>query len=250
MPLLYWVNFSPKTMTSAENVKQDLAAFARLNRVSDYLRFFKTGPGEYGEGDEFIGVRVPDSRIVAKDHKDLPLTEIQKLLNSKVHEERFVGLVILVNRFQKTKEELAKKELFDFYLLNLYSGRVNNWDLIDSTAPYFGYYLLGRPGTAKFLDQLAKSESLWERRAAVLFTFAFIREHELEDTLRLCKLLLSDQHDLIHKACGWMLRELGKREINLLREFLENNFSKMPRTMLRYAIEKLPERERQAWLKR
>lgn len=242
-------------MSTAASVKKDLAAFARLNRVSDYLRFFKAGPGEYGEGDEFIGVRVPDSRIVAKDHKDLPLSEIQKLLDSPIHEERFVGLVILINRFKvaqnkKTLDSNTQTEIFDFYLKNLYAQRVNNWDLIDSTAPYLGYYLLGRPGTTKFLDTLVKSESLWERRAAVMFTFAFIREFELDDTLRLCKKLLNDKHDLMHKACGWMLRELGKQDLGALREFLEENVTKMPRTMLRYAIEKMSERERQMWLKR
>lgn len=242
-------------MSNAASVRKDLAAFARLNRVSDYLRFFKTGPGEYGEGDEFIGVRVPDSREVAKAHKDLALTEIQKLLDSKIHEERFVGLVIMTNRFKvannhKAPDVKAQKELFDFYMANLYAQRVNNWDLIDSTAPYLGYYLLGKPGTAKFLDKLAKSDSLWERRAAVMFTFAFIREFELEDTLRLCKMLLNDKHDLMHKACGWMLRELGKQDTAALRDFLEKNVNQMPRTMLRYAIEKLSERERQMWLKR
>jgi 3-methyladenine DNA glycosylase AlkD len=242
-------------MSTAASVKKDLAAFARLNRVSDYLRFFKAGPGEYGEGDEFIGVRVPDSREVAKTHKDLPLSEVQKLSNSKIHEERFVGLVIITNRFKcanhpKTKDVAAQKEIFDFYMKNLYAQRVNNWDLIDSTAPYLGYYLLGKAGTKKLLDKLAKSDSLWERRAAVMFTFAFIREFELEDTLRLCKLLLNDQHDLMHKACGWMLRELGKQDLGALRGFLEENVTKMPRTMLRYSIEKMSERERQMWLKR
>ena len=242
-------------MSTAASVQKDLAAFARLNRVSDYLRFFKAGPGEYGEGDEFIGVRVPDSREVAKAHKDLAFSEIQKLLNSKIHEERFVGLAILVGQFKKadhpkTRDEKAQKEIFDFYLKNLYAQRVNNWDLIDSTAPYLGYYLLGKKTTPKFLDQLAKSESLWERRAAVMFTFAFIREFELEDTLRLCKTLLNDKHDLMHKACGWMLRELGKQDLGALRDFLEENVKQMPRTMLRYAIEKMSERERQMWLKR
>ena len=242
-------------MSTAASVQKDLAAFARLNRVSDYLRFFKAGPGEYGEGDEFIGVRVPDSREVAKTHKDLPLQEIQTLLDSKIHEERFVGLVIMTNRFKvannpKTKNLAAQKELFDFYLKNLYSQRVNNWDLIDSTAPYLGYYLLGKPGTMKLLNSLAESKSLWERRAAVMFTFAFIREFELDATLKLCKKLLNDEHDLMHKACGWMLRELGKQDLGALREFLDANVTKMPRTMLCYAIEKMTERERREWLKR
>lgn len=242
-------------LQTAASVKKDLAAFARPHRVSDYQKFFKTGPGEYAEGDLFIGVTVPDSRIVGKDYKNLPLTEIQKLLNSKIHEERFVGLAILVNQFKKaqqpkTLDEAEQKRLFDFYLKNLYSQRVNNWDLIDATAPYLGYYLLGRRGTTKLLDDLAKSKSLWERRAAMIFTFAFIREHELEATLRLCKKLLNDPHDLMHKACGWMLRELGKKEISRLRGFLEENVNQMPRTMLRYSIEKMSERERQMWLKR
>ena len=242
-------------LQTAASVKKDLAAFARPHRVSDSLRFFKTGPGEYGEGDLFIGVTVPDSRIVARDHKDLPLAEIQKLLNSKIHEERFVGLAILVNQFKKaqqpkTLDEAEQKRLFDFYLKNLYAQRVNNWDLIDATAPYLGYYLLGRRGTTKLLDDLAKSKSLWERRAAVIFTFAFIREYELDATLRLSKKLLNDPHDLMHKACGWMLRELGKKEISQLRGFLEENVNQMPRTMLRYSIEKMSERERQMWLKR
>jgi 3-methyladenine DNA glycosylase AlkD len=242
-------------LQTAASVKKDLAAFARPHRVSDSLRFFKTGPGEYGAGDLFIGVTVPDSRIVARDHKDLPLSEIQKLLNSKIHEERFVGLAILVNQFKKAREPKsvdpkAQKEIFDFYLKNLYAQRVNNWDLIDATAPYLGYYLLGRRGTTKLLDDLAKSRSLWERRAAVIFTFAFIREYELEATLRLCKKLLNDPHDLMYKACGWMLRELGKKEISQLRGFLEENVNQMPRTMLRYSIEKMSERERQMWLKR
>jgi 3-methyladenine DNA glycosylase AlkD len=242
-------------MSTAASVKKDLAAFARLNRVSDYLRFFKAGPGEYGEGDEFIGVRVPDSREVAKAHKDLSLDEIQKLLDSKIHEERFVGLAILIYRFKKaqhpkTTDLNVQKEVFDFYLKNLYAQRVNNWDLIDSTAPYLGYYLLGRQSTDKLLNQLASSKSLWERRAAVMFTFAFIREFELEATLKLCKKLLNDEHDLMHKACGWMLRELGKQDLGALREFLEENVKKMPRTMLRYAIEKMSERERRDWLTR
>lgn len=242
-------------MTTAASVQKDLAAFARLNRVSDYLRFFKAGPGEYGEGDEFIGVRVPDSREVAKAHKDLALTEIQKLLDSKIHEERFVGLAILIYRFKeaskpKSTDIKVQKEIFDFYMKNLYAQRVNNWDLIDSTAPYLGYYLLGKPGTMKLLNSLAESKSLWERRASVMFTFAFIREFELDATLKLCKKHLNDEHDLMHKACGWMLRELGKQDLGALREFLEANVKKMPRTMLRYAIEKMSERERKDWLKR
>uniref|UniRef100_UPI0025DEB1FB DNA alkylation repair protein n=1 Tax=Rhodoluna sp. TaxID=1969481 RepID=UPI0025DEB1FB len=144
-------------MTKAADVKNALAAFARPDQVFNYKWFFKTGPGEYGEGDEFIGVKVPDSRLVAKEFKDLPLAELQKLLNSKVHEHRFTGLVILTNRFKKSKDLKLRTELFDFYLQNVYAQRVNNWDLVDSTAPYFGELLIGRTGTDKLLNSLAAS---------------------------------------------------------------------------------------------
>ncbi|MEY4262969.1 MAG: hypothetical protein RLY88_677 [Actinomycetota bacterium] len=235
-------------MTTAANVKNALAAFARPDQVFNYKWFFKTGPGEYGEGDEFIGVKVPDSRSVAKEFKDLQLVEIQKLLDSKVHEHRFVGLVILTNRFKKTKDAQLRSELFTFYLQNVYAQRINNWDLVDSTAPYLGEFLINRAGTDKLLNSLAKSESLWQRRTAVMFTSAFIREYRFDEILRLAKMLLNDDQDLIHKAVGWMLREVGNRETDVLREFLRANVTKMPRTMLRYSIEKFSESERKKWL--
>ena len=235
-------------MTSAANVKTALAAFARPDKVFNYKWFFKTGPGEYGEGDEFIGVKVPDSRSVAKEFKDLPLAEIQKLLNSKIHEHRFTGLVILTNRFKKSKDVALRTELFDFFMQNVYAQRVNNWDLVDSTAPYFGELLIGRTGTDKLLNSLAASDSLWERRTAVLFTAAFIRDYRFDEILRLAKKLLKDNQDLMHKAVGWMLREVGNRESDVLRAFLQEHAHQMPRTMLRYSIEKLSETERKKWL--
>lgn len=235
-------------MTKAADVKNALAAFARPDQVFNYKWFFKTGPGEYGEGDEFIGVKVPDSRLVAKEFKDLPLAELQKLLNSKVHEHRFTGLVILTNRFKKSKDLKLRTELFDFYLQNVYAQRVNNWDLVDSTAPYFGELLIGRTGTDKLLNSLAASDSLWERRTAVLFTAAFIRDYRFDEILRLAKKLLKDDQDLMHKAVGWMLREVGNRESDVLRAFLHEHANRMPRTMLRYSIEKLSETERKRWL--
>ena len=235
-------------MTTAAKVKNELAAFARPDQVFNYKWFFKTGPGEYGEGDEFIGVKVPNSRLVAKNFKDLPLAEIQKLLNSRVHEHRFTGLVILSNRFKKSKDQALRTELFDFFLKNVYAQRVNNWDLVDSTAPYFGEHLVDRDGTDELLDSLAASESLWQRRTAVIFTAAFIRDYRFDEILRLAKNLLQDDQDLMHKAVGWMLREVGNRESDALREFLQLNAHRMPRTMLRYSIEKFSEAERKKWL--
>lgn len=235
-------------MTTAARVKQDLAAVSRPDRVSDYQWYFKTGKGEYGEGDQFLGVKVPDIRAVAKEHKDLQLTEIQKLLDSKIHEHRFAGLVIITQRFKKTKDESVRKEIFDFYLKNVYAQRVNNWDLIDSTAPYLGAFLIERPGANKLLNSLSSSDSLWERRVAVMFAGAFVVDYRFDEILRLAKKLLTDKEDLIHKVVGWMLREVGKREIDVLRRFLTEYAHKMPRTMLRYSIEKLSETERKKWL--
>lgn len=243
-------------MSSAEAVIQDLAAFARPEKESTFAWFFKTGPGQYGEGDVFIGAKVPETRSVAAKHKDLPQHEIDELLNSPVHEHRQCGLFIMVNRFKRAKSAEAQQELFDHYLHLLHVGQVNNWDLVDATAPNFGMFLIGKPDALVLLENLAVSQSLWERRAAMVLTFAFIRADKLgfdrcylEPTWRIAELLLNDTHDLIHKAVGWMLREAGKREVGQLREFLGRFAATMPRTALRYAIEKLDEAERQTWLK-
>lgn len=206
--------------------------------------FFKTGEGEYGEGDKFLGVVVPKQRKTAGKYKDLKLVDLQKLLNSKIHEYRLTALFILVSKFEKVDED-GKKEIVDFYLGN--TRNINNWDLVDLSAPnILGEYLLVREKGV--LYKLAESKNLWERRIAILSTFRFLKNNQFENTLKISEILLSDKHDLIHKAVGWMLREVGKRDIKVLEEFLARNVKKMPRTTLRYAIEKFPEEKRQLYL--
>lgn len=232
---------------TAANVKEALAAFATHDKAVDLSRFFKTGPGEYGEGDLFIGVMVPDSRAVAKRFAELPEAEIYELAKSPIHEHRHCALVILVNRFQRAKNPETRAELFEFYMRLLDEGWVNNWDLIDISAPYLGAWLIHQ-AHAVFLRELALHPDLWHRRASIMFTFAFIRDGKLRPTWQIAELLLTDEHDLIHKAVGWMLREAGKRDVGELRDFLGEHAAGMPRTMLRYAIEKLEPAERKAWL--
>ncbi|MDP2925864.1 MAG: DNA alkylation repair protein [Nanoarchaeota archaeon] len=212
-------------------------------------RFFKTGPGEYGEGDIFLGIIVPVQRKIVNEFKELDIESIQKLMDSNIHEKRLIGLLILVEKYKKSnkeKNEIEKKFIYDFYLDN--TKRINNWDLVDLTAPnILGNYLLAKPHD--ILYKLVKSDNLWERRIAVISTFAFIRQNDFNDLLKICEILISDKHDLIHKAVGWMLRETGKRDKKTLEEFLKFFYKKMPRTMLRYAIEKFPDAERKKWLK-
>ncbi|MEI8289234.1 MAG: DNA alkylation repair protein [Verrucomicrobiota bacterium] len=208
-------------------------------------RFFKTGPGEYGEGDRFIGIRVPVTRKLAREFRDLPRREVVALLQSPIHEERLLALIILVNASQRG-DDAERAKIFKLYLAQL--DRVNNWDLVDSSAPYIvGPHLLNR--SRKILFRLARSQSLWHRRVAVLATLHFIRQGDFTDTLRLAERLRDDEHDLMHKATGWMLREIGKRHVAVLRSFLDQHAALMPRTMLRYAIEKLSERERRRYLR-
>ena len=211
-------------------------------------RFFKTAKGEYGYGDIFIGVRVPVIRQIARKYQLLSLTEIEKLTSSKLHEVRLCGLVIITMQYKRAKGEAAQKRLFDFYLKQIKKGRVNNWDLVDVTAPIMGGYLIPRSDSVQLLKKLAKSKDLWQRRSAILFTFAYIRKRELKPTITIVKMLLDDKHDLIQKASGWALREVGKKNTSLLRSFLKENSAKMGRTSLRYAIEKLPKAERKKWL--
>jgi 3-methyladenine DNA glycosylase AlkD len=233
---------------SLHEVLNDLHGFADPEKALHSAGYFKTGPGEYGEGDVFIGLTVPQVRQIAGVHKSLPPAEILELLQSEVHEVRLCALIILVNRYKRTKSEIEKSELFALYLSSVRDGYVNNWDLIDTSAPTFGEYLLPDLDRLDLLLELAQSDSLWERRLSIMFTFAFIRANEFEDTLRLAEYHLGDEHDLMHKACGWMLREVGKRDVHVLRDFLKAHASVMPRTELRYAIEKLEEDERQYWL--
>lgn len=208
-------------------------------------RFFRTGKGEYGEGDLFVGVRVPALRKLVKESGDTPLTQIYELLKSKYHEARLLALLMLVNRFNSA-EEADRKKIFNRYMRNL--RHVNNWDLVDSSASYIvGVYLYDKDRSILYKE--AKSKNLWRRRVAIIATHYFIRQEQYTDTLRLAKLLLQDKEDLIHKAVGWMLREVGNRDEQVLHKFLRQHCRRMPRTMLRYAIEKLNQQQRQQYLK-
>ncbi len=233
---------------NAQEVVSDLHAYRDPDRARHSAAYFKTGPGEYGEGDTFIGLTVPQVRHVAGIHKALPPAEILELLQSHEHEVRLCALIILVNRYKRSQSDIEKSELFALYLSSVRDGYVNNWDLIDTSAPTFGDYLLPDPERRELLLELAQSDSLWERRLSIMFTFAFIRVNKFEDALVLAEYHMSDKHDLMHKACGWMLREIGKRNVDVLRNFLTAHAAVMPRTELRYAIEKLDEDERQYWL--
>jgi 3-methyladenine DNA glycosylase AlkD len=227
---------------------EDLKSFSKKGRVSDLARFYKTAPGEYGEGDVFLGGTVPQTRSVAKKHQGLELTEVQKLFNSPFHEARLCAAIILNLQFKAAKQKQERKKIFDFYLKQVRAERINNWDIVDVSAPWMGFYLTEVEDPMPLLIKLSKSKSLWQRRVSIILTFALIRAGDLEPTLTISELLLSDKEDLIHKAVGWMLRELGKKDVMLLRSFLANHSHQMPRTMLRYSIEKLPERERKKWL--
>jgi 3-methyladenine DNA glycosylase AlkD len=226
----------------------ELKAFAKKGRISDLARFYKTGPGEYAEGDLFLGGTVPQTRSVAKKHQNLDLVEVGKLFNSPFHEARLCAAIILNLQFKKAKTSKEQKRIFDFYLKQVRTERVNNWDLVDVSAPWMGVYLTEVENPMPLLIKLSKSKSLWQRRVSIILTFALIRAGDLEPTFIIAKALLKDDQDLIHKAVGWMLREAGKRDVMLLRRFLREHAHEMPRTMLRYAIEKLPERERKQWL--
>jgi 3-methyladenine DNA glycosylase AlkD len=226
----------------------DLAARLRQradkSRVPVLQRFFKTGPGEYAEGDVFIGVTVPDLRRVCRECRGAAIPDVLALLGSVVHEERLLALLLLVEIFRRGSDE-TKREVYRLYLAN--TKFINNWDLVDSSAPHIVGAWLFRRSRAP-LRRLARSSSLWERRIAIIATQFFIRNGDLEETFRIADLLLTDRHDLIHKAVGWMLREAGNRHPKAARGYLETRYPRMPRTMLRYAIEKFPEAERRRYL--
>jgi 3-methyladenine DNA glycosylase AlkD len=228
----------------------ELKALANPSRAFGLQKFFQTAKGQYGEGDVFLGLTVPEVRKIATKYKKLPLNEIEKLTSSDFHEFRLCGLVILTLQFKASKERSEQKKIFNFFMKQAKAGYVNNWDLVDVTAPIIGAYLVGENDPYPLLEKLARSKSLWERRLAIIFTFAFIRAGELDPTIEISRRLLKDDHDLIHKAVGWMLREAGKRDGQLLRTFLTANASQMPRTTLRYSIEKFSESERRKWLTR
>ncbi len=233
-----------KNNLTTEGVKNALLKYANKEKAAFFPRFFKTGKGQYGEGDKFIGVTVPDQRKVAKDFLSLPLLEVKKLLISPIHEHRLTALIILVYQYQEGNVQI-KDKIFKFYLLN--TSRINNWDLVDcSCRDIVGEHL--QKSDRKILYQLARSKNLWERRIAMVSTWAYIRHGDLKDTFAIAELLLSDTHDLIHKAIGWMLREAGKKDKKALQSFLDRHVSMMPRTTLRYAIEKFSPSVRKMYL--
>ena len=208
-------------------------------------RFFKTGKGEYGEGDIFAGIKVPVSRKIANQFIDLNFVDLQKVIQSKIHEERLITLLILVAKYKKVDKE-EREKIFNFYLKNI--RFVNNWDLVDLSAEkIIGAYLIDKD--KRLLFDLVKSNNVWERRIAIMSTFYFIKANQFAAALKISELLLKDKHDLIHKAVGWMLREIGKKDIQAEVIFLQKHYKKMPRTMLRYAIEKFPEKKRLDYIK-
>ena len=226
-------------------LREEISKEKDEKRAEVNKRFFKSGKGEYGEGDIFIGLSVPKCRKIAIKYSALSLGEVQKLLSSKIHEERLIALEILVYKYENNLEN--KKNIFEFYLSN--TKFINNWDLVDLSAEYIvGDFLFDKD--KEILYDLTKSSNLWERRIAIVSTFNFIKRRKFKDTLKLAKILLNDNHDLIHKAVGWMLREIGKRDEEILRKFLNDNYEKMPRTMLRYAIERFSQEERKGFMRK
>jgi 3-methyladenine DNA glycosylase AlkD len=232
-------------MVDISRLKEELRNAADPEQAKNLHRFFKTGKGEYGEGDVFLGIKVPVQRKIAGKYRNLPLKEIIGLLQTNIHEHRLVSLVILIHKYNKTNEE-GKREIFNLYLKN--TGRINNWDLIDLSAPKIvGHWLLDKK--RDILYKLARSSDLWEKRIGIMASFAFIKHKQSEDALNIAEILLHDEHDLIHKAVGWMLREVGNRVSRVEEEkFLKKHYKIMPRTMLRYAIEKFDEEKRRFYM--
>lgn len=233
-------------MKPAQEIGKQLRALASPDTAAILQGFFKTGPGQYGEGDVFLGIKIPPLRALARQHRDADLATIQSVLTSKYHEERMLALLLLIQFYQGT-DDAGKQAAYELYLAN--TARINNWDLVDVSAPHIiGSHLEHRP--RKILLQLARSDSLWERRIAIVSTFYFIRRNDFDYTLRIADMLLDDKHDLMHKAVGWMLREVAKRDQKLAEGFLKNQYDRLPRTTLRYAIERFEPGLRQQYLKR
>lgn len=231
---------------SSKNIQAELKKLADKNKAVNLTRFFKTKKGEYGEGDVFIGVTVPNIRlVVGKFWEEVDLKNIENLLHSKIHEERMTALLILVKRFEKIETE--REKIYNIYIKN--TKYINNWDLVDLSAPRIvGGYLISKP--RDLLYKFAKSKDLWQKRIAILATFWFIRQNDFTDALKITEILLNDTHDLIHKAVGWMLREIGNRNLEIEEKFLQKYYRKMPRTMLRYAIEKFEGAKRKKYLEK
>jgi 3-methyladenine DNA glycosylase AlkD len=231
---------------NAADVQKELQEMADPGRAKLLGRYFKTGKGEYGEGDIFIGLKVPEIRLVAKRYKDLPLGDVETLLVSPIHEFRLTALIILTYVFEKA-DEVKKKSIYDFYLSH--TKYINNWDLVDlSSHEIIGGWLINHPKERGMLYRLAKSGDLWEKRIAMISCFAFLNNKEFKEILTIAEMLLHDKHDLIHKAVGWGLREVGKRDLKTEENFLLKHYKSMPRTMLRYAIEKFPEKKRKFYM--
>ncbi len=231
-------------MTTAEDILRSLGEVASAEQSMNLSRFFKTGPGQYGEGDLFLGVKVPQNRAIVKAARlDVGLHEIEKLLYSPWHEARLAGLLLLVEEMKAARKSPERqREIAGFYIRH--SRQANNWDLVDLSCPY----ILGAVPEAADLRALAGSDNLWQQRIAIVTTLAFVRRGEFSEALAISAMLLTHSHDLIHKAVGWVLREIGKKDGSVLRDFLRANYRQLPRTTLRYAIERFPEQERRQWL--
>lgn len=228
-----------------ENIQKELKRLGNKEYAARLRKYFKTGKGEYGEGDRFLGIRVPVLRKLVKKYRKISIGEVSELLKSQFHEERLFSLLVLVDIF-KTANNEDKKIIYTLYLSN--TKFINNWDLVDASAGYIvGAYLLTRD--KKPIYMLARSKILWERRISIMSTLHFIEYNKFVDSLNIAEILLDDEEDLIHKAVGWMLREIGKRDFELVERFLGKYYKSMPRTMLRYAIEKFPEEKRKSYLK-
>ncbi len=229
-----------------KEIKTDLQKLADSKKAEILSGFFKTGVGQYGEGDIFLGITVPDQRRVSKKYPNLNLDDIEKLLSSKIHEHRLTSLFLLIHRYQKSGNS-EKKKIFNFYLKN--TRNINNWDLVDLSAhQILGDYMIRNPEMRNILYKLADSENLWEKRVSIISTLAFIRKGKFEDTLKISEILLNDKHDLIQKAVGWMLREIGKRDQKTEERFLKKHYKTMPRTTLRYAIERFDASKRKFYM--
>ncbi|MFA6064602.1 MAG: DNA alkylation repair protein [archaeon] len=237
-------------MLRLKEIRKELSSLANPTQAKHLMGFFKTGKGEYGEGDIFYGIKVPVTRSIAKKYaQELNLKEVEALLHSKIHEERLCALLVLIQKYENKKAtEIEKKEIFDFYLSN--TKYINNWDLVDlSSHEIVGEYLFNHPKESHLLEKLAKSSLLWERRIAMVCCYHSIYRKSFAEPIKVAELLLNDKEDLMHKAVGWMLREIGKRDLTVEENFLQKHYKTMPRTMLRYAIEKFPEEKRKSYLK-